>query len=113
MGNRTIVFDGASDDLIHVSGQLNYPECDEIDYAGGDPYKGSFVLKAGEHGGRMRVHAIYDGCWTFAPGLVDEDDEWPGWPIRFRRTPQFREYTLVLEIEAPADTTVTWEGSDG
>lgn len=110
MSIRTIIFDGASDDLVHVNGHVNYPECDEVNVYPQPLHAGSFLLKAGEHGGRMRVHAIYDGCWSFAPGLVDEDDEWPGWPIRFKRDPKVREYTLLMEIDAPGDTTVTWEG---
>jgi hypothetical protein len=63
---QTAIFYGSSDDLIEVDGVKGGDEFNA--YTPGDNcYAGSFNL-----GGKMRIHAIYDGCWSFAVGQVDE-----------------------------------------
>ena len=68
-------FWGSSDDLVEVEGDFR----EEYGaWGGGDVgHKASFAI-VGEYG-QARVHAIYDGCWSFALGQVDEDIEIPGY----------------------------------
>ncbi len=56
-------------------------------------------------GGKMRIHAIYDGCWSFAVGQVDEDIALPDWPIRIRS----EGYSAIVEIDVPDDVKVFME----
>lgn len=95
---KTFTIYGASDDLIEIGG---VPGADEF-YAQqlrGCPVMGSFVL-----GGKMRVRAIYDGCWSFAVGQVDEDIPLPEWPIRVSQ--HERGYSTLLEIDVPDDVGI-------
>jgi len=94
---QTAKFYGASDDLIEVEGIKGGNEFNVI--ADG-PHMASFNL-----GGKMRVHAIYDGCWSFAPAMVDESIPLPDWPIRVKQ----EGYTTVLEIDVPDDVKVFHE----
>lgn len=91
---QTAVFYGASDDLVEVEGVKGE---DEFTAPGNGPYMGAFNL-----GGKIRVHAIYDGCWSFAVGKVDEDIPLPNWPTRISETG----YTMRLEIDVPDDVKV-------
>lgn len=92
---------GASDDLIEVEG---IPGSDEFEADGGnDLLMGSFVV-----GGVIRVRAIYDGCWSFSVGQVDEDVPLPEWPISLGQHPEC-DYSALLEIEVPDHTTIVRE----
>jgi hypothetical protein len=105
-----IIFDGSCDDLVHVSGQANYPTCDEVNVRTYDShnYATFFYVRAGEWGDKMIVHAIYDGCWSFAPGKWSEDDNFPDWPITFKVNENG--YSVDLYLDAPKDTWVKQEG---
>lgn len=97
------VFYGASDDLIEVEGVKGADEFsawtkDDDDVAG--------VFNVG---GKLRVRAIYDGCWSFSVGQVDEDIPLPDWPIRVRQSASVP-YSVALEIECPDDVKVFREG---
>lgn len=96
---QTAVFYGASDDLIEVEGVKGGDEFGAY-RSDGSRYHGSFNL-----GGLMRVHAIYDGCWSFAVGQVDEDIPLPDWPVRVR-WPGGRGYSTRLEVDVPDDVKV-------
>lgn len=106
-----IVFSGSSDDLVHVSGQANYPECDEVNVRTYDHhnYVTSFYLQAGKSGGCMCVQVVYDGCWAFAPGKWLEHDKYPDWPITFKVNDNG--YSVDMYIDAPKDTWVKVEGT--
>jgi hypothetical protein len=96
------IFYGASDDLIEVKGVKGEDEFGA--YNGDDLIHGVFNL-----GGKMRIYAIYDGCWMFAVGQVDEEIPLPDWPIRIvqsRKVP----YSVELQIDVPDDVKVFLEG---
>ena len=56
-------------------------------------------------GGLMRVRALYDGCWSFAVGQIDEDFPLPDWPIRIRQSDRVV-YSVLLEVDLPDDRAV-------
>lgn len=92
-----VSFSGYSDDIVHVDfsdGRKTkeyYPNLEE-DY---------FVV-----GGQLKVIPVYNGCWAFAPALLDEGVAPPSWPICINYDPNINEYTLILSIYCPAGTTV-------
>ena len=88
---------GTSDDLVEVIGITG---ADEFNVNEQDRYAGSFNL-----GGKLRIHAIYDGCWSFAVGQVDENIPIPDWRVRVRQSPQVS-YSTCLEIEVPDDVKI-------
>ena len=96
---KTASFYGASDDLIEIAG---VPGADEFNICKDGPYIATFNL-----GGKVRIHAFYDGCWSFAVGQVDEDIPLPDWPIRI--TQHEKGYSTQLEIDVPDDTKVFLE----
>jgi len=61
--NRTIMFYGHSDDIIMVSNDEK--EMDEAYF--------SDEIKIITSDGDLIVHPIYDGCWTFAFGIENEE----------------------------------------
>ena len=108
---------GASDDLVEVSGCEGADEFNVYGDDGKVHWRGDFVASdtTGE-AGRLRVYAIYDGCWHFSVGMVDEGDHLPPWPFVIRQgkgmTPGARagteryesSYSVVLTVDAPAGT---------
>ena len=60
-----VTFSGSSDDLVQIWG---CPGEDEYNCISDGPINSVFIL-----GGKLKVYVIYDGCWSFAAGLVDED----------------------------------------
>lgn len=98
---QTAVFYGSSDDLIEVEGVKGADEFGV--YVSDGRYHGSFNL-----GGQMRIHAIYDGCWSFAVGQVGEDIPLPDWPIRILAQPG-TPYSMRLEIDVPKNAKVFQE----
>lgn len=92
----TVKFYGASDDLIEVEG------CDGADEF--NSYERGPVMWHGElfdGTDTLRVHAIWDGCWSFAVGQCDESLPLPNWPIRISQHRSLP-YSTLLEIDAPA-----------
>lgn len=98
---QTVVIEGSSDDLVNISGVKGGDEfgC----YTSDGRYHGSFNL-----GGQMRIHAIYDGTWSFAIGQVDEEIPLPDWPIRIK-WPGSCGYSTRVEIDVPDDVKVSHE----
>lgn len=99
------IFSGASDDLIEIEG-----------VKGGDEYSGmtgrdEIVAGTFNVGGKLRVRALYDGCWSFAVGQVDEDIPLPDWPISVTQHPE-TPYSVALVIECPDDVKVFREGKE-
>lgn len=96
---------GGSDDLIEFEG---IPEYDEFCNAGTSSIKFSGNLIAPDDSG-VRVIVIYDsegressGCWSIAVGKIDEDTEYPEWPIMVSKGD--RNYNTLMTIEAPDGT---------
>ncbi len=91
---------GASDDLIEVEGCQGADEFNEIPSSG---HVGHLDFTLGDQ--RLRVHVIYDGCWSFAPAMVEEEDRMPPWPMTFR----FNHcYSAVMTIDAPPAVMATF-----
>jgi len=97
---QTATFYGSSDDLIEIGGVKG---ADEFNIIEDGPHIATFNL-----GGKMRVHAIYDGCWSFAVGQVDEEIALPNWPIRIKQSEE-NDYSTSLEIDVPDDVKVFHE----
>lgn len=67
-------FYGSSDDLVEVTLGEQAEEFyvnEERNYAGCADLVGPNGVTL------LKVHAIYDGCWTFAPGLEEEGAGFP------------------------------------
>jgi len=120
-----IVIYGASDDLVEVDGAVGAsPEEYNVygtgklmwraDFIAPDPAEGRFF-------DGLRVYAVYDGCWHFSVGQVDEDIKLPAWPVRIQQGDQdYGEgkagspYSTVLLIDAPEGTRIVnlWPAPD-
>lgn len=93
---QTAIFYGASDDLIEVEGIKG---ADEFNIVADGPWIATFGI-----GGKLVVHALYDGCWSFAVGQEDESIPLPDWPIRIKQ--HEKAYSVRLEIDCPDDVKV-------
>jgi len=113
-----ITFAGASDDIVLISGA---PGADEPGFTAArrgewnvlklqgnstDPahWSGSWRVIREDGSEGLRVHSIYDGCWTFAVGKLDEESGLPEWKWELR--PGERGYSLELVIKAPPDALI-------
>lgn len=121
-----IVIYGASDDLVEVDGAVGASPEEYYVYGG----TGKLVWRAdfiepdpadAVNAGRLRVYGIYDGCWHFSVGQVDQDYKLPKWPIRIQQGDQdYGEgkagsaYSAVLLIGAPEGTRIRnlWPAPD-
>lgn len=97
-----IEFYGASDDLIEI--RVNGKDYEEVSgYISGDKSVYSRELRVTTIGGSqgIKVHMLYDGCWTAAAGLLEEDRSLPaGWKIT---TEQEHAYSTKLVINTGDD----------
>lgn len=86
---------GASDDLVEIEGCEG---ADEFNH-----YKGVWRADlVAPDDASIRLHIFYDGCWHVAVGQVDEEHDFPNWPISFRQ--EAAGYSTVATIEAPDGT---------
>ena len=97
---------GSSDDLLECDG---LPGCDEFNVIKDGPYIASLQVHSPTQG-TLRIHAIYDGCWSFAVGQSDEDDIYPNWPIKYSLAKKYNGYSMLLEIECADDAKLIPEG---
>ena len=107
---KTIRMYGASDDLVEVEGtdsaidRTAAPDNSE-NVAGPGGQGGEFNVTSEEAtfiiGGQVRVFSVYDGTWSFAVGMVDEDTPLP-WPVRVQACPEVA-YSVEVLIEVPND----------
>lgn len=99
---------GASDDLVEVAGCKGADEFN-VDGTGSGPlmWRGDLVAP---DGGQMRLYGLYDGCWHFSVGQVDEDFPLPSWPCTLAQ--HERGYSVEVSIDAPEHTRLTnvWTG---
>lgn len=91
---------GASDDLIEVEGCLGADEFNSYEH-GPVMWRGDLIAPGGVEA--MRVHAVFDGCWSVAVGQVDEDVPLPSWPVTVRQHRSIP-YSTVVEVAAPDGT---------
>lgn len=95
---KTVSFSGHSDDIVLVTDHKGADEhgCYQSDDK--ETVHASFVV-----GGRIRVRALYDGCWSFAVGQLSEGINFPEWPIRIT---QKHPYSVQLEVDVPDECSV-------
>jgi hypothetical protein len=103
-----VVFSGCSDDLVNVDGCEGGDEFQAYGN-GASPHVATTFLLTG-FGGAVHVHAIYNGCWSFAVSQTDEDQPLPPWPIALRVGENG--YSADLVITAPVGTKVSKLGED-
>lgn len=102
---KTVKFYGASDDLVEIEGIKGedefyfHPTCESEKGIG---LSQAFLVGSGAGG--LKVYAIYDGCWHFSIGPIDEDIEMPQWPIRYSLYESG--YSVLLEIDVPDNAFV-------
>lgn len=103
---------GASDDLIEV--RVDGKNKDEFGgYIEGNGRYSRSLRVASIGGARaVRVHAIYDGCWSFAVGQIEDGRSLPGWSFV---TEQEHAYSAKLVIVTGDDpvTVVLEERAKG
>jgi hypothetical protein len=93
---------GASDDLVEIDGCPGADEFGAFQPDDKNLVHASFVL-----GGQMRIRALYDGCWSFAVGQVDEAILLPDWPVT--TTQHDHGYSTLLTIIAPKTAAIIRE----
>jgi hypothetical protein len=101
---------GSSDDIISL--RVNGKDKDEFGgyISGKGVYSRSLLVSSIGSAQAVRVHAIYDGCWSFAIGQVDEDRRLPDWSFAIG---QEHSYSTCVTIDTGAEmATVKPEGED-
>ena len=105
--NKNIVtIFGASDDLIEISGINGASEFNSYAHPS-DGYSGVIHLTCQSTFEQMFVFCYYgkNGCWHFAPAIVDEGKPLPSWRMEYSYDPNIANaYSVILNIEVPADT---------
>ena len=100
--SKTVTVSGASDDLVEWEG---CDGADEFNIISSEVWVGTFLLDSPTEG-RMHVHAVYDGTWSFAVARPDEDVLLPDWPVIVRDSPH-NGYSTEVAIECPDDVFLT------
>ena len=101
---KTVTVYGSSDDLIEWDGCEG---CDEFYRKGSGLVSGSYLLTTDEAG--LRVRAIYDGCWSFAVGQIEEDYPFPEHWLVSTEHGYHNNYSTNLTFEVPDDATLIEE----
>lgn len=97
----TLTINGASDDLIEVSGVKGEDEfCDVSGH-----WRGLIIAP---DGGTAIVYVDYrpNGCWTVALGQYDEDYALPEWPMKLTVDMDNCSYSTTAVIEVPDGTVI-------
>jgi hypothetical protein len=104
-----IIFYGSSDDIIGISVDGDRDEVGGY-ISGEGRYSKAIELRSDVGTVGIRVHAIYDGCWSFAAGQIDESIAIPdGWTIRVE---QEHAYSTRLVVDTGTNS-VRVTGEDG
>lgn len=118
---KTVIIYGVNDDLIYFE---NIDSASFADKDKGNPMgrneKGElgaefYPSALGKRGLAKALFSICDkvlvyvtyggkGIWRFAVSRVEEDDDYPGWPIGI--TTHRNGYSMQVEIDIPSDTKV-------
>jgi hypothetical protein len=103
-----IKFYGANDDLIEVEGPVVDPykgmsleaEFENQDSRVGPfDFKGAFYIVDASGEPKVRIYAIYDGTWSFAVAMLDEETPIPeGWTFVLRPSTDC-DYSMELVAE--------------
>ena len=95
-GENAVVFDFGGEI------QTFYPVCPNC------PYRGAWDISymTPDECQSLRVHAAFDGCWSFGVGMTLEDLSFPeGWNYKFVTSPGGPEdpplYSIVLTMDVP------------
>ena len=92
---------GASDDIIDTSGLAS---CDEFNIIPHGVYVAKFLLHS--FSGKLYIHALYDGCWSFAISAIEDDCcKLPDWEMISTFGVDTR-YSWTVEIKCPDDTVL-------
>lgn len=119
-----IEFTGHSDDIVSVKrcrtvqfcdaqGDSVHEDEDEISAYGGDKDINCKVKVSNIGGSRVCiVHCIYDGTWSFAPSMLEEERKLPPWTFTVDQPDH--KYSVRLVIESEEDELVYKKvGKDG
>lgn len=107
---RWVSFEGAGDDMVRVSGAPGADDDDsrsieaDVDisrWRDGGRWSGAWDIVSWE--GRMRVHAVFDGTWSFAPA-ISGNGQLPMWSVHLEAGEEAG--TVRLVIGAPDDAHV-------
>lgn len=106
---------GASDDLVEVEGCEGADEFYVARVKDGEVCWRARLIAPSTEDDRWQqlcVRAIFDGCWHFAVGQVDESLPFPPWPVKVSQ--HQNGYSVLLTIDAPEGTRLdcTWPGED-
>jgi len=104
-----ITFYGSSDDLVEVRGPVwregkLYPDGEEFDVGtagigNSASIRAEFLLMDSEHKvANMLIYAIYDGCWSFAVSIAEEERPIPPWPVALSNE---HSYSVALAVTVP------------
>lgn len=104
--DSVITFSGANDDLVEVEGGVE--EEFSINDIRSDVGHTRFLVES--PAGRVIVHAIYDGCWSFAYGMAEEADEIPDWGFSYV---EFTSYSMGLTFAPGVGATLKQLTPDG
>ena len=92
---------GASDDLIEIDGDIT--GADEYTAYGGDNlHVGTIHFYDLENGEVLNIHALYDGCWSFAVSPWHNDEQMPGWEM-VRSFGEDVPYSETVKLSVPDD----------
>jgi hypothetical protein len=98
---KKLTFRGHSDDnvCIHTTQKLHDKVVGNSNEYGCFKAGVGIVMAAFVIGKAMQVTCLYDGCWSFAVGQVDEEIPLPEWPVVLKGS---EGYTSILEITVPS-----------
>lgn len=89
---KEIIIRGYSDDIISYCVGDEY---DEHSCYGDGKIHSTMII-----GGKVKVYAIYDGCWSFAIGQVDEEIPLPDWDFELQQSDDC-EYSTQIKMLVP------------
>jgi len=100
MKNNVFTIYGSSDDLIEITGGPGANEfC--VNSSGENIIVAAFSL-----GGKIKIYALYDTCWCFAVGKMDEYIPIPeDWKIETYPSKE-NDYSMELKITVPKDVGI-------
>lgn len=92
-----IRFTGHSDDIVRWDA-IGTKQRDEVDcfQSGSDLHHCTLLVSSVGGAQAVKVHAIYDGCWSFSAGLVEEGRSLPPWGFEIADR---HEYSTQLIID--------------
>jgi hypothetical protein len=114
--SNRLEFTGHSDDIVSVKrvrqvsnssvhGDDYHEDEDELSAYGGDDDISCKVKVSNVGGSRVCiVHCIYDGTWSFAPSMLEEERKLPPWTFTIDQPDH--KYSVRLVIESKDDELI-------